>query len=331
MTIKVFKIDPVPVLAPYTYEKEVIRNAGGEMIIGDCNTPEDVLAQAGDAEVLLLSWKNIVPPAVMDALPNVRLIIRWGVGYDQIDVAAATARGIAVGNAPKYASEDVAEQAIALLLSCARRVSWFHHRMQRGEWSAANSNKIYRMKGRTLGLIGIGRIGAAVARRAIGLGLNVIAYDKVLSDDAVRAVGATPRSMDQVLAESDYISVHVPLSAATRHLINAECFAKMRQGAIIINTSRGPVIDEAALIDAINSGHLGGAGLDVFEQEPLAKDSPLRSMEHVVITPHMAAYSEEAWHGLRVEVCEVVSEWIRDSWSSAVVNPQVKANLRPRA
>ena len=122
MTIKVFQIDPVPVLAPYTYEKEVIRNAGGEMIIGDCNTPEDVLAQAGDAEVLLLSWKNIVPPAVMDALPNVRLIIRWGVGYDQIDVAAATARGIAVGNAPKYASEDVAEQAIALLLSCARQL-----------------------------------------------------------------------------------------------------------------------------------------------------------------------------------------------------------------
>ena len=331
MTVRVFQIDPVATLAPYTYEKEAIRKSGGELIIGDCNSPDDILAQAGDAEILLLSWKSIITPAVMDGLPGVRLIIRWGVGYDMIDVDAASARSIAVANTPKYATEDVAEQAIALLMSCARRVSWFHHRMQRGEWSPANSNKIYRMTGRTLGLIGIGRIGSAVARRARGLGLRVIAHDNALDDAAIRAAGAEPRSFDQLLAESDYVSVHVPLSAATRHLINAGCIAKMRTGTILINTSRGPVVDEAALIAAVNSGHLGGAGLDVFEQEPLSKDSPLRSLEHVVITPHMAAYSEESWHALRVELCDVVGGWIRDSWASAVVNPQVRGTLRARA
>ena len=330
MTVDVFQIDPVETLAPYTYETEAIHRAGGRLIIGDCNTPEDVIAQAGDAEVLLLSWKPVLPPEVMDALPKVRLMIRWGVGYDQIDAAAATLRGIAVANAPKNATEDVAEQAIAMLVNCVRHVSWFDQRMHRGEWSPANANRIQRMTGRTLGLIGIGRIGSAVARRARGLGLRVIAHDTFLQDSDVRAAGCEPRSMDALLAESDYISIHVPLNANTRHLVDAACLARMRPGVILINTSRGPVIDEPALIDALKRGHVGGAGLDVFEQEPLQADSPLRGMEHVVLTPHMAAYSEESRHSLRVEVCDVVTDWIRDGWSSGVVNPAVRANLRRR-
>ncbi len=330
MTVKVFQADPFPQHMPYAYEKEAIAQAGGELIIGDCNSEADVIAQAGDAEVILVEWKSVVTPAVMDALPKLRLVIRWGVGYDQIDAVAAEARGIAVANAPAYASEDVAEQAIALLLAATRRVGWFHTKMRNGEWPAARANPIYRLKGRTLGLIGIGRIGSATALRGKGLGMNVIAYDKYLDAATVRARQAEPRSFDQVLAESDVISVHVPLNPETRGLISAAALAKMKQGAFIVNTSRGPVIDERALIAALQSGHLAGAGLDVFETEPLPADSPLRMMEHVVVTPHMAAYSEESWHGLRVEMCETIGDWIKTSWSSAVVNQGVRATLRPR-
>lgn len=331
MTIRVFQVDPFEPLMPYAFESEAIRARGGELVIGRCETEADVIAQAGDAEILLLTWKSIVTPAVMSALPKVRLIIRWGVGYDMIDAEAATARGIAVGNAPTYATEEVAEQAIALLISTARRVAWFHERLRQGGWPAARSNPIRRMAGRTLGVIGLGRIGLATAKRALGLGMRVIAHDLYLSDDEIRARGAEPRSMDALLAEADYVSVHVPLNRSTRHLVDAAALAKMKPGAILVNTSRGPVVDEAALIAALNEGRLGGAGLDVFEIEPLQADSPLRTMEHVVITPHMAAYSEESWHGLRVEMCDTVGEWIRDGWSKAVVNPQVRPTLRPRA
>ncbi|MEP7198547.1 MAG: C-terminal binding protein, partial [Chloroflexota bacterium] len=300
MTIKVFQVDPTESLMPFTYEIATIRKHGGELIIGNCNSEADVLAQAQDAEILLLSWKPVLTPRVMDGLPRCRLIVRWGVGYDMIDVGAATARGIAVANTPTYATDAVAEETIALLMNCARRVSWFHEQMRQGGWTNAMTNPIYQIKGRTLGLVGIGRIGSAVAWRARGLGLRVIAHDRYLSDDAIRAQQIEPRSFAEVLAESDYISVHVPLKADTRHLIDAQAFAQMKRGAFFINTSRGPVVDEAALMAALASGQLAGAGLDVFEQEPLPADHPIRQMEHVVLLPHKAAYSEESWFGLRV-------------------------------
>jgi len=328
--IKSFQVDPIPSLIPYTFEKDAIRAMGGELAVGDCNTEADVLAQAQDAEILLLSWKPILTPDVMHALPNARLIIRWGVGYDMIDVAAATERGIAVANTPSYATEDVAEHAIALLMNCARRVAWFHERVRKGEFPYAMTNPIYRIAGKTLGLIGLGRIGTAVARRARGLGLRVSAHDTHLDDDLIRARGAEPRTFEQVLSESDFVSIHVPLNGMTKKLMDAAAIATMKPGAYLINTSRGPVLDEAALRAALERGHLAGAGLDVFEQEPLPADSPLRKMEHVVLTPHMAAYSEESWQALRQEMCDTIAAWMRDGWSAHIVNPEVRAHLRAR-
>ena len=330
MTITTFQVDPIPTMQPYAFERDAIEKAGGNLVVGDCNTEDDVLAQAGDAEILLLSWKNILTPRVMDALPKVRLLVRWGVGYDMIDVNAASARGIAVANTPTYATEDVAEHAIALLLSCARSIPWLQEGIRAGKWPNAQTRKINRIVGRTFGTVGIGRIGAATIKRAKGLGLRVLAFDKFLSEDQIRAYGAEPRSFEQLLAESDYVSVHVPLSAATRHLIDARALALMKPGAIFVNTSRGPVVDEPALIEALHSGQLSGAGLDVFEQEPMALDNPLRTMDNVVVTPHSAAYSEESWQALRQEVCDVVRDWMRESWSACVVNPQVRPTLRPR-
>ena len=326
----VFQIDPTDSLAPYTYERAAIAADGGELVVGNCHTPEDVIAQAGKAEVLLLSWKKILTPDVMKALPRVRLIIRWGVGYDMVDVASATAHGIAVANTPTYAIDDVAEHAISLLLACTRQVAWFDQRMRQGEWTSPIGRAIHRMKGRTLGLVGVGRIGAATAWRARGLGLRVIAFDPGLSAETFQAMGIESRSLDEVTQGSDYISIHVPLSSATRHLIDAPRLGQMRPGTILINTSRGPVVDQAALIEALASRHLGGAGLDVFEEEPLDKTNPLRRMEQVVLTPHVAAYSQESWQALREEVCTTVRSWFATDWATNIVNPHVRPTLRAK-
>lgn len=330
MTILTVQLDPLPSFMPYDVEREAIHAAGGAFVVGNCETEEDVLAQAQDAEILLVSWKSIVTPRVMDGLPKCRLIVRWGVGYDMIDAAAATARGIAVANCPTYATEEVAEETIAFLLNGARRVMWFHERMRAGQWPNALAHPIRRVRGQTLGIVGLGRIGSAVAWRARGLGLRVIAYDKYVADDVIRGKGVEPRTFEQVLAESDFVSVHVPLTAETRRLIDAAAFARMKPGVFFINTSRGPVVDEAALVEALGSGRIAGAGLDVFEREPLPPDAPIRQAEYAILLPHKAAYSQESWHALRLEVCDTVAQWIRDGWASAVVNPEVRAKLRAR-
>ena len=315
---------------PYAYEIEAIRAAGGELTLANCRSEAEVIEQARDAEIILVSWSKFVTPAVMDALPNLRLIGRWGVGYDMIDADAATARGIAVVNTPTYCGDEVAEHAIALLFASARRVVWAHERMRDGAYQAP-PYLVRRLAGRTLGIIGCGRIGSKVAKRALGLGLNVIAYDKYRPNAELRALGVEPRSFDEVLAESDYVTLHVPLDASTRHLIDAAALAKMRPEAMLINTSRGAVIDQNALIDALASGGLAAAGLDVYESEPLPADSPLRSLEHVILTPHIAAWSEDSIELLRVEMCENVAEWIATGWNHKIVNPEVRPTLRVKA
>lgn len=267
----------------------------------------------------------------MDALPALRLVVRAGVGYDQIDVPAATARGIAVANAPTYGTDDVAEHALALLLAWARRVPQLDRGMRTDGWPAVAQFPIHRLRGQTLGIVGLGRIGSGLARRARGIGLRVVACDPVLNADQIKARDVEPTSFEDLLAQSDYVSIHVPLSDATRHLIDAAALARMKPEALLVNTSRGPVVDEAALADALASGRLGGAALDVFEEEPLAPSSPLRSFEQAVLTPHAAGYSLEAWNDLRHEMCDTAIDFLTTSWAGPIVNPQVRPTLRPRA
>lgn len=329
MTICVFQIDQSPRLMPYTYEAAAIKAVGGEFVVGNCKTEDEVIAGGQGAEILFISGMRQATAKVMDALPECRLMVRWGVGYDVIDVDAATERGIAVANAPTYCGDEVAEHAITLLMAIGRRMVWAHERMRRGEWTPADG-PIHRLTGRTLGIIGCGRIGAKVAARAQGLGFRVIAYDKYRPADELRAIGVEPRSFDEVLAEVDYLTLHVLLTNETRGLIDAAAFAKMKPDAMLVNTSRGAVIDQDALIDALASGRLAGAALDVFDGEPLAADSPLRTMEHVVLTPHTAAFSIESIEALRQEMCDTVAQWIATGWSERIVNPAVRPHLRQR-
>ncbi len=329
MTVQVFQVDPVSLFAPYDFEEERIASLGGKLTLGSCQTEADVIEQAGDAEILLVSWLGIVTPAVMDALPKLRLIVRWGVGYDMIDADAAAARGIAVANAPTYCGEEVAEHTIALLMAISRRIVWAHENIRAGGWTAPPGT-IHRIKGRTLGIIGCGAIGLKVAERAQGLGLRVVGYDEYRPAESLRERGVEPMSFDEVLAQADYLTTHVPLNAGTRALIDAGALAKLKPGSLIVNTSRGSVIDQAALIAALESGHIAAAGLDVFEEEPLPLDSPLRQLPNVVLTPHLAATSIESLHLLRVEMCDTIGDWISTGWSPRIVNPAVKSNLRAR-
>ena len=245
--------------------------------------------------VTLLSDRITAP--VMDALPRLRAIAQYAVGYDNIDIEAATRRGIIVTNTPGVLTETTADLTWALLMATARRVVEADRYVRTGQWKVAWGPKMLLgvdVHGATLGIIGMGRIGAAVARRATGFGMKVI-YTSRHETKTTRQVeaetGAERRELPELLSEADFVSIHVPLTEETRGMIGADEIRRMKAGAVLVNTSRGAVVDERALVEALKTGHLRAAGLDVFESEPLGQDSPLLSLPNVVLTPHVGSAS----------------------------------------
>ena len=328
MSARVLQVDDTPFLVPYTYETKRLAEAGISLEEGFCVTPEDVVSRAADADVLWLSWKPHIERTILEALPKVRLVIRWGIGFEQIDLDAATSLGIAVANAPTYGSEDVAEHSLALLLALERDIVRFDADMRTGGWTTPEPGSIRRLRGMTLGLLGVGRIGAALARRAIGIGLNVIGYDAYRSEADFAAIGVEPVSLEALAERSDYVSVHVPHTPQTNAMIDAAFLERMREDAYLINTSRGKVINEDDLITALRSGSIAGAGLDVYETEPLPPDHVLRSLSNVILTPHYAGYSAQSWADLREEMCRTTIDFLTTGWADSVVNPRVRERLR---
>lgn len=325
----VFLADALEFLGPYDYERATLAAHGIELREGHCQTAEDVVAQGQGAEML---WTLAAPisRAALAALPDGRIALRWGVGYDIIDAVAATELGVAVANCPTYCTEEVATHASALILDAARKVSRADRAIRAGCWPYADFKPIQRLSMSTLGFVGFGRIARMTARQMTGFGVRMIAHDPFLPDGTLRAHGVEPVDLPTLLAGSDYVSVHVPLSPDTRHLIGAAELRQMRPSAYLINTSRGSIIDEVALARALQEGWIAGAALDVFETEPLDLTSPLRGMDAVTLTPHMGAYSEQALPALRREACETAIRWFADGWAPNVVNPQVRERLRPR-
>ena len=234
---------------------------------------DDIIAVAHDADAVIVCYAQITAD-VIGGLTRCKVIGRTGLGVDNIDVPAAAARGITVTYVPDYCLREVSDHTMAMLLALARKVPLANKLVQSGRWELPPIVPLRRLEGQVLGLVGFGNIPRAVVPKAKAFGLTVIAHDPYVSKDALAAAGVEGVSFDDLLARSDFISVHAPLMPATRGLINAAAFAKMKKGAFIINTARGPLIDEPALIAALDSGHLGGAGLDVVTTEPLAKDSP---------------------------------------------------------
>jgi len=228
--------------------------------------------------------------------PKCRIIARDGVGFDAVDVAAATSRGVWVTIIPDALVDDVADHALLLLMAANRRLSYLDGSTRAGEWRPAQMN-VYgnpprKLKGSTLGIVGLGRIGRGVAERARGFGMSILAADPVTTTEAARAVGAELVPLDVLLARSDFVSLHVPLGEGTHHLIGERELRLMQPSAILVNTARGAVVDEPALIRALQEGWIRGAGLDVFEKEPVDADNPLLKMSNVVVTPHIASASD---------------------------------------
>ncbi len=274
-------------------------------------TEEDVIRVAADADALMVSFVPVTA-RVLDALPKVRGILRYGVGYDNVDIPAATARGVWVANVPDYCIPDVADHALAMLLTLARKLPVLDASVRRGEWAAVKTSKpIYRLEGRTLGLIGMGRIGREVARRAHGFGLKVIVADKYLSAGKAAEAGVTLVELDALIRTSDYISIHAPLTPETHHLVNAERLGMMKPSALLVNVSRGPIVDTVALAQALHAGEIAGAGIDVFEKEPLEADHLIRSAPNTVLAAHAAWYSEEAMAQLQRSAGEEVARMLR--------------------
>jgi D-3-phosphoglycerate dehydrogenase len=262
---------------------------------------------------------------VIEAAPLLKVFGRCGAGYDNIDVEAATRQGIAVTYTPGANRRSVAEHVLALMLNCARLIPQNIASVAAGGWEQRSGREL---DGATLGVIGLGSIGKTVARMALALGMPVVAYDPYLDQGFLAETGVRPRTFDQVLAEADFISLHIFLDDTTRHLINAQALKKMKPGAFLINTARGEVIDEDALADALESGELAGAALDVLKQEPLPADSRLRRLDNLIITAHIGAATTQARSRSSLMAAEQVVDVLCGRTPDNLVNPDYAMQVR---
>jgi len=298
-----FTDSPFPSLDP---AKQALARLDPDYRMAKSAAANDIIAVAHDADAILVTYARL-SGELLRQLTRCKAIGRFGLGVDNIDLPAAKELGIAVNYVPDYCLREVSDHAMALLLALARKVPLSNKLVQSGRWEVPPIVPLRRLEGQVLGLVGFGNIPRALAPKARAFGLRVITYDPYVAADALAATGVESVTFDALLARSDFISVHAPLQPATRGLINAKAFAKMKKAAFLINTARGPLVDEAALVAALDAGTLGGAALDVVTTEPLAKDSPLIGRDNVILTPHTAFYSVEALEELQTKCASDVA------------------------
>ena len=286
---------PFPSLDP---AKAALARVDPELRMAKTASTDDILAVARNADAVFVTYARL-PRELLTQLTRCKVIGRFGLGVDNIDTKAAAELGITVTYVPDYCMHEVSDHAMALLLALARKIPFSDKLVQAGRWEMPAVVPIHRLSGRVLGLVGFGNIPRALAPKAKAFGLRVLAHDPFVSRDVFAAAGVEPVSFEELLANSDFVSIHAPLSPATRGLFNAEVFGKMKTGAILINTARGPLVDETDLIAALDAGRVGAAALDVVAVEPLALDSRLIGRDNVILTPHTAFYSVEALEELQ--------------------------------
>ena len=294
----------------------VVSRVGAELRMASQPTPEEIIKVARDADALLVTYAKITAEMI-GQMKRCRIISRFGIGVDNVDIAAATASGIVVTKVPDYCIDEVSDHAMALLLAVVRKIPYSNKLVQAGDWRMPAVVPIARLRGRTLGLVGFGRIPQLVAPKAQSFGINVITYDPYVAKDVLAKANVKHVEFEELLKTSDYVSLHCPLMPETKHLMNAKTFAMMKPGSYIVNTGRGPLIDEAALAAALDKNQLAGAALDVVEKEP-PTDSPILGRDNVILTPHTAFYSEEALLELQVKAAQEV---VRVLSGEAAKNP----------
>ena len=297
----------------YDTEREILKPVGAELVLApkDCLTEDEVIAVAGDADAILVR-EAPMGERVINSLRRCKAIVRYGVGVDNIHLTRAKERKIYVANVPGYGTEEVSDHAVALLLACARNLLIRDRNLRLGKFELDIRDTMFRTTGKVLGLVGYGQIGRALHRKWRGfLPKRVLVFDPLVAAETVGENGGEKTDLDALFADSDYISLHAPLTPQTRHLINEVSLQKMKPTAILVNTSRGELIDEKALIKALSENQILAAGLDVFEKEPLPSDHPFLSLPNVVLTGHVGWYSKDAVKELQTrgaqEVLRVLS------------------------
>ncbi len=323
---KVFLPDYSDFLYPYAFEREELAKVGAQLVLAQCKSEEQIIERGQDADVLLNSAIPITR-RIIQALPACKLIVRYGVGVNNIDIQAATECHIIVANTPTYCVEEVSDHAVALLLACVRKIVVLDRIARGGHWGSILPWPIYRLRGQTLGLIGFGKIARKVVEKLRPFDPTYLVYDPYVPQEVAEEYGVKLVVLEELLKESDLISLHPPLTEETRHLLGQKEFKLMKPSAFLVDTSRGGVASEQALYQALKEGWIAGAGLDVLETEPPAEGSPLLQLDNVIITPHYAASSVESTEDLRREVCDAVISVLSGRWPPSVVNPQVKPKV----
>jgi len=300
----------------------VLSAIGAELKMASDSSSEAVLAAAADADAVLVTYAKITAEMIAK-MPKVKIISRFGIGVDNVDLDAATKAGIVVTKVPDYCIDEVSDHAMALLLTIVRKIPAASEQVHAGIWKMPNFVPIYRLRGSTLGLAGFGRIPQLVVPKAQAFGIKVVAYDPFVPADVFKSLGVEQVDFEQLLSVSDYISVHCPLTPETKGLFGESAFKKMKKKAYLVNTARGPVVDEAALAKALDAGEIAGAGLDVMTNEPPV-GSPLLGNKKVIITPHTSFYSEESLVDLQTKAAQEVANVLTGKPARNPVNQVAK-------
>ncbi len=310
----------------YDSERQQVDSIDGELFLAECETAEDVTEATRDADGVL----NRVAPvtaAVIEQMARCKVIARYGIGVDNVDVEAATRKGIVVANVPGYCLEEVSDQALALMLSAWRKVVSHDKAVRKGAWDISFRDPVYRLKGRTLGLLGLGAIARRLVEKVAGFGFRTIAHDPYVSAEVASELGVELVDLDTLFRESDLLSLHAPATHETRHIVNKERLGQMKETTVLVNTSRGPLIDEVALIEALKAKRIAAAALDVYEQEPPDTNSELFQLDNVIVTDHAAWYSEDSLAELQRRTAAAVCAVLSGKRPESPVNPEVLERL----
>ena len=307
-------------------EKETLAGLA-ELVALKAKTPDEFLPDASDCDALLNTYAGPITAEAMARMPKCKIIARYGIGVDTIDLGAATEAGIIVTNNPTYCIDEVAEHAMALILALARKIVVYDRGVRAGAWDIAPGKPIFRLSGSTLGLIGFGHIGRQVALRARAFGMRIFFFDPAVGA-TVDGIDAKKADLSELLREADFISLHPPLVPATRRMINDDALRQMKPTAYLINCARGPIVDTDALARALDADRIAGCALDTVDPEPLPDPHPLRGRENVIICPHVAWYSEQSLKALQAGAPAEVRRVLCGQWPVNVVNPAVKGKNR---
>ena len=322
---------------PLVFDEKAYKEIGAEVVVIPCSTEDEIREASRDADAVITALQPITRK-VIEGMEKCRIIQTIGIGYEGVDLDAATEKGILVSNVPDYCLEEVSDQAMALLLACARKLFPVMKAVREGKWDSIERPEIrykiwppmFRLRGQTLGIIGFGRIARTLVPKAKGFGMRIIAYDPYVDRKVAEEMGVELVDLDRLLEESDFVSIHALLSRETHHLIGERELRKMKKTAYIINTARGAIIDEKALIKALKEGWIAGAGLDVLEKEPPDRDNPLLFMDNVIVTAHSGHYSETAHKELLRRPGEEVLKVLKGGFPTNIVNPKAKEKYMER-